>query len=343
MKTTISTLKESPEYRQAVIKLIENAFDYDPNFHFDIDFYPLTSEDNAANCFILLDDKQRVIGHIGTLPKKLANNGRSLPVILIGGIAIDPDHRGKGLLNELLPYVINKYNDSTALFILWGQLVEMYEKYNFHPAIGLLEQSPSYENNETLEETTLQKLSTKDKEQIQKIYNDITSNQFTTILRDAKDWMAIEKIISSKLYLGRNEKNEIEFYFFKGKGQDLQNVIHEFGYRDANSREKLFSILNNEMTWVPEGLIEDFPLAQLCSSALIRIGSTTLFRQFIEEWSHGEITVFNLDENEIEFEFHNNLYDFQLKEFFTMIFGPNPAHELQNFFRPVFISGLDSI
>lgn len=339
---TITTLEKSPKHRQILIKLIEKSFDYNDSNNFDIDFFPLMSASNSKNCYIMLDLNDNLIGHIGLLPRIISNNNIQIPVTFIGGIVVDPQFQHKGYFRELLNHVIKIHEKKSSLYILWSHLHELYEKFDFYPAIGMLEHTPDDKLANNLTKTLFKNLDQSNKEQIKNLYNQL-HNELSTVLRDDEDWKNIEKITSTDLFFKTSSKNEIEFYYFKNKGQDLSEVVHEFGYKDLIAKEELFKILQSETSWLPENSKKHFPKAQLCSSALVRIGDNELFQNFVHQWTENQITILNLSLQEIEFEFQNNLYDMTINEFLPLILGPNPALEFIDFGKPLFISGLDSI
>ncbi len=86
----LTNLFADSKYYKDTIRLIETGFNYPDDHHFDIDFYPLISKDNLVNCHILIDNN-KVIAHIGTLPKLLNDQ----QVILMGGIVVYSNYQKK--------------------------------------------------------------------------------------------------------------------------------------------------------------------------------------------------------------------------------------------------------
>ncbi len=343
MKTKIVTLKEFPDLRKPLINLIESSFSYSSENKFDIDFYPLLASSNEKNSYIMIDENsQKIIAHVGVIPKQLISKGISIPALFLGGIAVDTDYRRRGFFNSTLSHVLNNHLGDAAIAILWSNLVSMYEKMQFYPAIGLIENCATDEIGDDWEPKTYSSLSAAEQQQIQAIYRQMSSH-YIVVKRQEADWESIQKITSSNLYIRKDESGKIVSYFFKDKGQDLENVIHEFGFKDEAAKKDLFTNLKKTISWLPEKERSSFPDGQLCSSALIKIGDPDLFCKLVKDWSNDAMSVTDLSVETVNFTFSGSSHQMEVAQFLPLLLGPNPAEEFKHFDRSIFISGLDSI
>ena len=123
-----------------VFSLIESEFFYAQEFSFAIDFAPLVNPNNFDNCFLVIEKETRTLAaHLGVLPRIMTKNKNDLPVIMIGGIVTKKNHRNKNLFRGLMTYIENKFENKAALAFLWSDLENIYEKFSFFRAGGIIE------------------------------------------------------------------------------------------------------------------------------------------------------------------------------------------------------------
>ena len=323
-----STLADSAFLYKDTIKLIESSFKYDSHNSFEIDFYPLVHKNNTQNCHLLINDNN-VIGHIGVLQKKLKVYDHFFEISFIGGIAIDEEYRGRGLFRSLINHVLSKYDNS--FFLLWSDKLDLYMKLSFYPCIEMFEEeNKGNKTSHSYTKTPLDKLSVKDFSQIKNLYSQISPHK---IERTDEDWDILKKISSSSFYIKKID-GQITNYFFKNKGQDLQETIHETAvFSESND------LLNYGKLWSPSKIS---PNSQALYQSLLRIGNVNQFSKFIEKYTQGKIQVTNITSNQVDFLFENSSITLPVHEFLTGVLGPNKFEELSETL-PIFISGLDSI
>ena len=85
----IFRLSEKPSCFAATLKLIERSFGYKDPHSFEIDFAPLIDKSNFENCFILLDESEKVIAHIGAKDRTITLGNEKFIFTMLGGIAVD--------------------------------------------------------------------------------------------------------------------------------------------------------------------------------------------------------------------------------------------------------------
>lgn len=326
----LTNLAESPVYYDDTIKMIEKSFDYTSDNKFDIDFYPLMNRENHMNCHLIVNDN-KVVAHVGVLLKTITIDTKTFNIAMYGGIAVDESERGKGHFKNIFTEVINKYKDN-CIHLLWSDHLEMYEKFNFYPAIEQFEYNDSLEDAFGFEPTTLVQLSQIDIMSLDSIYS---SQDDIRIDRSIDDWKTLSKITSTQLYIKRTN-GRISNYFFMNKGEDLNGVVIEVG-----SFEDFEEIKNFGIVWSPEFL--DFPYeGDVLYAAVLKIGDETKFKEFISSYTDNEIDITNINNEVIEFRFEGSDFSLSENEFITGVFGPSRFNELEDIF-PLYISGLDSI
>jgi predicted N-acetyltransferase YhbS len=102
----IFPLSEKPSCYSATIKLIEKSFHYKKPNSFEIDFAPLIDKSNHHNCFILLDENENVVAHIGAKDRTFTLGNEKFTLTMLGGIAVDEELRGKGHFQTLMQEVL---------------------------------------------------------------------------------------------------------------------------------------------------------------------------------------------------------------------------------------------
>lgn len=328
----ITTLNERPDKYGEVLKLIHECFRYDRTNNFAIDFFPLMKPENHRNCCIVLDDQDRVLGHAAVNERCFSFKETSHPVLLIGGVCVAPNARGKGLLHQLMRYIFRAY-PHYALHILWSEKNEMYQQYRFYPCMQLIELDQTLGKSETFEQRKFHLLSQSEKSQIRQIYHNAGELR---VHRNDSHWHDIENIKSSDLFIKRScsDRDKIENYFFMNKGQDLTGIIHEYG-----SLEDLNDMRHYGKIWAIGEELKEF--GQTLYGALFRIADPLLFKSFVEALTDKKILIQEIDEF-VDFEFQGRNYHSYHMEFLQGIFGPGHFKELLPL-PSLFISGLDSV
>ena len=329
----ITTLKDSPQYIPQTQALIEQAFGYTEGNKFSIDFYPLYNKKNFHNCFIALEDNQ-VVAHIGC--REVAFDlGEHIPVNMFGGIAVKEEVRGKGYFKKLFQYALEQYSQ-VALSFLWSDKLELYEKFQFYPCLDLNQYSQldsasgsGSGSKYSIEQTKLAILDPNSLNQLAQIY---TLSEEIRLVRDTQAWQDLCHIDSAQLYLIK-KGDVIVNYFIKNKGQDLQNIIHEYGYLDE---EQLPLMRNHGIVW---SAIDQNLGQQKLYGSVVKIQDESLFKSLVENISN--IKMLELSESEITVQIADEIFTLSQKDFLAGFFGPNHFKEIES--EPLFISGLDSI
>ncbi len=335
----IYNLEQKPQLFLPTLKLIEASFQYQTPHAFQIDFAPLMDASNHRNCFILVNEDEEVLAHMGVCERKIQINGEPFTIAMLGGIAVDEKKRGEGLFNLLMLDVLAEKRSDVALFILWSDMEKLYEKFNFY----LCGQQFELEETKTepkFEITNFHFLNESDKNAIKDLYENSFASTYLTLNRTPHDWRMIEKISSAQLYLKRNN-SKITDYFFMNKGQDLPGVIYEYG-SSQNLTQLLQEAQSIGKVWMGAPLLET-PHHQY--QFFMTPGDTKLFSNFIQAYTQDKISIkgINLMKQEVYFDFNQELHGLELEEFLRGVFGPGIFEELDGLMKPIFLSGLDSI
>ncbi|MBF0297729.1 MAG: hypothetical protein HQK51_03365 [Oligoflexia bacterium] len=281
---------------------------------------------------------------------------------MLRGIVVSKEFRNIGLSKILLNHIFDKYTKNIAMFLLWSDLIDLYNKFDFHLSIGQIEYSCSqsdskknHNNHYLITKTLYKSISHSEKKQIHELYRNIIEQQYTTFHREKTDWELIEKITSADLFIITNIQNQkqstdsqIVAYYFANKGQDLKNVVHEFAILNEHQSSILPIIFEQNphaKIWLPESGSTNFFDAKFEKKymGLIKIGDKKIFLNFIHQWSNEEIKIKSINNNNITFTYNKQIYFETIEKFLTFIFGPNPLSEWKHYGKPIFISGLDSI
>jgi hypothetical protein len=314
------------------VKLIENSFNYSKDNKFDVDFYPLMEPSNHQNNFLLLQDNN-LIGHIGVLIKSFIIDEIEFKVPMFGGIAIDPSYRGKGYFKEFFNHTLDKFK-GFAFNLLWSNKLELYEKFEFHPCIKQFEYNTKVLiDNPTFIKYKLKDLDNNQIKQLSYIYNQSKELRYK---RSIQDWNNLKKITSSDIFIKENN-NIISNYFFQNKGEDLNEVIYEYGHLSD-----IQEILGHGVLWSPFQYHEYIEYSSCLYASLLKICDINSFKEFVHLYTQKHIKIQNINDKKITFFFEKNQFELSIANFLEGIFGPNQFTEL-DFVMPILISGLDSI
>jgi len=338
---SITNLKIAPNKRSETIALIEECFNYSPDYKFETDFYPLVSPENSPHNHILIDENtQQVVGHIGVKNRSLVVKDKAFPCLLLGGISIKKSFRGHGLLNYLFNQVINNYSQDKLFSFLWSDLNELYQKYDFFEFGNQIQigKKPFYsqESFKDYYKVKYKHLSTDEQKDIHLLYLNNIEKEFVTFERSIKNWNEIENIDSADFYISKDKNNKICKYFVVNKGFDLQGIIHEFCF--DYSRE--ISLLKDFALWAPYLPKKISNSYMTLYAGMLRVNNEEMFKKFIRTWSSNKISITSYSKKEIIYYYNQEFKKLTPLEFFKYVFGPFLT---QNSLPDFYFGGLDSV
>ncbi|MBY0516146.1 MAG: GNAT family N-acetyltransferase [Bacteriovoracaceae bacterium] len=322
-----------PEFIDQTNSLIEEAFSYQKNFKFNVDFAPLTNTKNARNRHLLIDkSKHKVIAHVGARHKNFVWQGEVIPVTLLGGIAVDSEYRGQGLFQILFEKVLAQLQSQCAFFLLWSDKHELYNKWDFYLA-GKQWCYRSLKPSTQIQSTLYKDISKDQKEKMAVHYRQFVNQNYFSPLRDDTDWEEFNEITSSDLLLTP------EGYAFKNKGMDLQGILHDFAH--SNGVTGLLHELGNEgVLWSAKNeIVEDDILQDL---QLVGLWKPNTHSMALKKLSH--LLGFELH-------FRDNMFVVDKDDQTLKMNAEDLLNEIFNYGNfglrkdnvPVYIGGLDSI
>jgi len=333
----IYPLSEKPSCFEATIELIEKSFEYQKPNSFQIDFAPLIDESNFKNCFIMLDENEKVIAHIGAKDRLLTIDSNNFTVTMLGGIAVDEKYRGQGHFQTLLQDVLAEKRSDTSLFLLWSDNEKLYNKFGFH-LCGTQFEIENEKQVISFEKTKYHSLSDKEQKQIQHLYQSSFAKTYITLDRSELDWNLIAKTTSADLYLNKTNGN-ISDYFFMNKGQDLPGIIYEYG--TINDMPTLVTTISRfGKVWMGSPIVETESLQY---QFFMSPGDLRQFTECIRSFTKDKFIVrnINLMKQEVFFDYNDETLVLSVEEFLRGVFGPGSFEELE--LSPLFLSGLESI
>lgn len=326
----LNNLKDQPQFWGQTLALIEKSFKYRPEFSFERDFITLMNKENAHHLYILIEN-EKVIAHLGVKIRDININDTKVSIAMMGGIAVDEAYRGKGIFTYLMSEVKKLHHQNVAAFVLWSDLPAMYEKHDFYLCGSQYPFSKKAEKNTF---TLLKNADQSEKKRIQEIHHFFFEQHFICVERTISDWVQLFSTMSCEIWV--NDRNNITSYFVKNKGQDLQNIIHEYATLE-NRTEFLKKISHWGEVWMTQDYFhEDNAHFQF----LLAAGEK--FPLLVYEVTQGEVKITKLDHQECHFKFKETDYIMNCSEFFSGIFGPGRFSELKDT-KSLFITGWDSI
>jgi predicted N-acetyltransferase YhbS len=332
----IFPLSEKPSLFEDTLKLIEKSFHYKAPNSFQIDFAPLMDVSNHKNCFIMIDENEKVIAHVGAKEHFLTLDNVKYPIILLGGIAVDESRRGEGHFQTLFQDVLAEKRSDTTFFLLWSDQENLYNKFGFHLCGTQIEIEKEKKISPFLK-TTFANLKDKEKIEIKDLYKSFAKT-YLTIERSDADWKLIEQMTSADLFV-RKENNIIHDYYFMNKGQDLPGVIYEYG--TLNDLTLLVQEISSYgKVWLGRDLV---PSENLQFQFFMAPGDLRIFTDFVFNLTGEKFKIRNINpmKQEVFFDFNEETLSLDLPEFLRGIFGPGIFEEIE--VKPFFLSGLDSI
>ena len=317
----VKTLSDSPEKMNECIELIEKAFGYEENHSYKDDFSPLFDEKNLPYCYFL-EEEGEVVATLLTLPKQLEYKDKKLPVIFIGGIGVKDEKRGGGLFRSLLETIF-LLNPEEALYLLWSDLSQLYEKFSFYEFGLVSENDLREEKSEDLKVFPPEELET-----VIKSYQEL-SQSFLVPHRTPDDWHDLFQSRSIR-HLTDGEGH----FYFVDKGMDLQGICHE---RHPFNSPDLKGFCNWNYNPQKEDQVNRY-------MGFIRLGNLDKLSEFIEYSSGERLRIIERNqEGLITVFFDGDHYDLSDRDFIQGIWGPGHVEEWVGLVPPLMIFGHDSI
>ena len=247
----IDKLSNRPYLYDELISEIEKAYEYEKKFSYEKDFYPLVKKDNWRNCHLLLEinssSQEVLIGHIGSLPRRICDKKNIYNCIFVGGIYIKKKYRGKGIFREMFSNFLSNMRTKYSYALLWSEHLSLYQSFGFKEVSDCRLRIFNSDTQEELLDRGYEILDQKNlneniKNKIKSLYNLQILSKYIAPKREERDWSDLFLSRSIKLFI-KKQHDEIIGYCLLGKGQDYQNIIHESAFNKQYDEEYKY-ILN---------------------------------------------------------------------------------------------------
>ena len=294
----LSTLALRPTLQHEVLSLIEEAFQYQRPYKFGEDFYPLFAENAAQNHLIM--QGEQLLGHIGVRRVTLTYLGKTLPLAMLGGIALKPAFRGQGIFKAAFTQILQLYEKQVGFFLLWSDQASLYAKFGFGQAgsvlqLGTQEDLPAHLAAQHWRPYFPAETHFSDPlgQSIKSFYQAQIKN-YLAIERSEHAWEILAHIQSAQFFVhpvsssttapASSSSLPIDAYLVLGKGFDLPHVVHEIGGTPAVVEEFLRRHQRFKI-WLPGSpdLKNKFPTALEMYLGLFRVGNFALLAQWCQE------------------------------------------------------------
>lgn len=319
----VKTLAENPNKMNECLLLIEESFNYDKNHSYKEDFALLTDSQNHENCYYL-EENEKVVATLFTLPRILTYKDSKLPCLFLGGISVKDENRGAGLFRTLLETIF-LLNPQYGLYFLWSDLAQLYEKFNFFE-FGILREIDLTKEN---------------KQELKPFNSDHTPELVKSYLSLSKNYLIPERSEHHWHLLLQNNSIDLleddkKNFYFVNKGMDLQEVCHEYHPESA-------PMAPGFKNWrLPEGTA-DTEKDTLLYMGFLRLGNLEVLNELISHSSQGRLSIVEQDQGMIKVNFDGEIYELGERDFIQGLWGPGKVEEWQSLVPDILVPGFDSI
>lgn len=250
----ILTLKEAPQYRSAVLKLIDSVFPkgspVQRSVRVDEEFALLLNPANAERNLFIIDESLPkhsfpswpVVASASYRPVEFHFRGRPIPLrcVGIGLVVTAPNCQRKGfghlIQSEIERRALEK--DHALFSVLWSDLVQFYLKLGYVAAGSEMQWQFDSNDLEKVVSTLNADRSSWSQFEIMPLSNFKICEPLYTALgigpkRDFKEYEALLKLPDTFAYGAFQKKpgqktSELKGYAIMGKARDLRDTLHEF-------------------------------------------------------------------------------------------------------------------
>lgn len=230
-----------PEHTGQVKEMWKYCFGDDDNF---IDWF----FSNVYDCknTVAVYDGECIAANLQMFPEEISLCGKTLSAMYVGGVAVRPEYRGKGLVTKLFYDAFNlMYERGTALALLIPFKFSFYRKYGFEATHFLSD----YEGN--IEELVAFKRSggefTTSLQGATDIYSSFVKDKNAYLIRGNKDFASITdelKVSGGKFYA----LSEGGYLYYKIENNCFN--VFEIAYKGYNELTKLLGFIYSHASQV---------------------------------------------------------------------------------------------
>ena len=217
MTTNLTTQKE------AALALMQNVLREGRPFAQE---YPLIFQSNGTGRVETIEESDEVVSACAWIARTLATPTADIPVAFVGSVATDPSIRGRGYGSRLVEETLEKVRDQgAALSLLWADEPEWYQARGWIP-FGTENVYVIEHGNAILlpEPVGVRPATRDDYGAIHSLY----SSHASRTLRIKEETETLLGIPNMQVYVCEHD-GEVVGYACMGRGEDLGQVIHEWG------------------------------------------------------------------------------------------------------------------
>lgn len=188
--------------------------------------YPLVFESIGTGRVEVLEEADEIVSACAWIARTLATPSGDMPVAFIGSVATAHSIRGRGYGSRVLADTLEKARkEGAALSLLWADEPEWYQARGWIP-FGTENVFVIEHGNAILlpEPEGVRKATEADSDAIHTLYR----NHVSRTLRIKEETASLLRVPNMQTYVCEQD-GEVVGYACMGRGEDLQNVIHEWG------------------------------------------------------------------------------------------------------------------
>jgi GNAT superfamily N-acetyltransferase len=95
--------------------------------------WPILYRRDGHGRFFVITDGDRLLAHCATRDVVVHGENGPMPVCLLGSVATDPAHRGRGLASQVLAAALRAADEQTTATFLWAERGDLYARAGFRP------------------------------------------------------------------------------------------------------------------------------------------------------------------------------------------------------------------
>lgn len=201
------------------------------------------------NFLLLEDDKKNIRASLHENPYNLSIKEKGLNSFYIVGVAVSPEYRGRGYMNQLLSYSLNKAAESKDIVFLSPINPEIYKNLGFGYMSSLetytisITELPNYKIDKNIE---IKKVTEDEFSELVYIYNTKMANYFGYLVRDEKYYERIKKEIENEggtLYIFYKDNQPVAYISLYFKENEI--FMREFIYLNVEVSKTIFAFLKS--------------------------------------------------------------------------------------------------
>lgn len=214
------------------------------------------------NFLMLEDEEEQILASLHENPYTISINKKELPSFYIVGVAVSPEYRGRGYMNQLLAHSLKNAAQSKDIVFLSPINPEIYKKAGFGYISGLETYTLSMDtlpNNKIDKKVKIKKAGEYELSDLVYIYEAKMKRSFGYLKRDEKYYSRIKKEIENEggslyiFYLNDQPVAYVSMYFREG-----EIFVREFISLCVETSNTIFAFIKSFKEYYPSLVIKSF-------------------------------------------------------------------------------------